>query len=96
MRFYEAFNLTLTEFDLSARAIAEAAGIREATISEFRRGLRGVHTDNLERLIAALPSDARQHLFVQLMVGQMDSAGIAMLLNAIASHLKEESALLKL
>jgi predicted transcriptional regulator len=91
MKFSEALNATLEEFGLSAKTIAQESGIREATLSEFRRGKKEIHTDNLERLIRALPQEAKQYLFFKLLVVQMDKQGIATLLSAIAYHLKTEN-----
>lgn len=91
MKFSEAFNQTLVEFNLSAKDIAQEAGIREATLSEYRNGKRQIHTDNLERLIQALPPDAKQYLFCKILIGEMDQGGIATLLNAIAHHLREDN-----
>jgi hypothetical protein len=59
--------------------------------SRFRRGERDIQAESLERLIMALPPDARQYLFFKLAVGDMDQKGIATLLNAIAYHLKSEN-----
>ena len=87
MKFCEALNTTITEFNLSAKALARASGVREATISEFRRGRREIHTDNLEKLIAALPKEAKQFLFCRILMGEMDSQGMATLLNAVATKL---------
>jgi transcriptional regulator with XRE-family HTH domain len=90
MKFSEAFNQTVDEFNLSAKQLALSAGVREATVSEFRRGIREIHTSNLEKLISVLPSDAKQFLFLKVLIGQMDSKGIATLLNAIAYELRNE------
>lgn len=91
MKFSEAFNTTLEHFNLSARSVAREAGVRESTLSEFRRGLKEIHTDNLERLIQALPMEAKQYLFCRVLMGQMDNQGMATLLSAIAHHLKEDN-----
>ncbi|KAM3107278.1 helix-turn-helix domain-containing protein [Phormidesmis sp. 146-33] len=90
MKFSEALNQTLNQFKISGNEIANLSGIRAATISEYRRGVREIHTDNLERLIAALPSEAKQFLFLHLLVGQMDDEGIATLLSAISNRMRQE------
>lgn len=91
MKFSEALNQTLEEFHLSGKLLAQEAGVREATLSEYRRSKREIHTDNLERLITALPPEAKQYLFVKLLIGELDKRGISVLLNAIAHHIKTES-----
>ena len=88
MKFCEAFNATLEEFRLSAKEISATSGVREATISEFRRGRREIQTDSLERLIGALPTDAKQYLFLKVLIGEMDARGMASLLNAVAYRLR--------
>lgn len=90
MKFCEALNETLEVFNLSAKEISQASGVREATISEFRRGLKDIHTDNLERLLHALPQEAKQYLFLKVLVCEMDSKGLATLLNAVAYQLRRE------
>jgi transcriptional regulator with XRE-family HTH domain len=92
MKFSEAFNRTLNQFKISGNEIATLSGLRTATVSEYRRGLREIHTDNLEKLISALPVEAKQFLFLHMLVGQMDNEGIATLLNAISTHIRQEKA----
>jgi hypothetical protein len=89
MKFSEAFNSTLDHFQINATSISAASGVRAATISEFRRGMREIHTDNLEKLIAALPQDAKQYLFLHALVGEMDDDGLAILLNAVSQRLRQ-------
>lgn len=88
MKFCEAFDATIKEFRLSAKEISVSSGVREASISEFRRGLKEIQTDNLERLIAVLPPEAKQFLFLRMLVGEMDTHGMATLLSAIAYQLR--------
>lgn len=88
MKFCEAFDATLKEFRLSAKDISISSGVREAGISEFRRGLRDMQIDSLERIIAVLPVEAKQFLFLHMLVGEMDNQGMATLLSAIAYQLR--------
>ena len=90
MKFSEAFNLTLEEFGITGKEVAKNAGVREATVSDFRRGNREIQTGNLEKLIGALPMDAKQFLFLKLLVGGMNVQGMATLLSAIACQLKDD------
>ena len=91
MKFSEAFNLTLEEFGITGKEVAQRAGVREATVSDFRRGNREIQTGNLEKLIGALPTDAKQFLFLKLLVGGMNAQGIATLLSAIAHQIKNDN-----
>lgn len=91
MKFSDSFDDTLKRFKITAKDLASKSGVAESSISRFRRGEREIQSDSLERLISALPQDAKQYLFCQLFVGEMDKQGIATLLNAIAHYLKEDS-----
>ncbi|MEO0759713.1 MAG: hypothetical protein AAFY78_22890 [Cyanobacteria bacterium J06648_16] len=88
MIFSKAFDATLKEFGLTGKSIAISAGLREATISNFRNGSY-IRTDNLEKMINALPPDARQYLFLKAFVGELNPEGIATLLGLLGGRLKE-------
>lgn len=90
MKFSDSFDDTLKQFKITAKDLAGKSGVAESSISRFRRGEREIQSDSLERLIGALPQDAKQYLFCKLFVGEMDKQGIATLLSAIATHLKTE------
>lgn len=62
VRFSEAFKETMFRFDLTGAEIAERSGLTTAQISQFRNG-RNIRIDNLERILAALPLNAREYLF---------------------------------
>lgn len=88
MKFCEVFDKTLIHFNLSAKEISQASGMREATISEYRRGLRQIHTDSLERLIQVLPPKAQEHFFLNCFIEELNDDAIATMLHAIASKLR--------
>jgi DNA-binding Xre family transcriptional regulator len=88
MNFSKAFDLTLKEFGLQGKTIAQNAGVREATVSNFRNGSE-IRTDNLEKLIEALPPEAKQYLFLKVFVGDLNPQGIATMLSLLAGRLKE-------
>jgi transcriptional regulator with XRE-family HTH domain len=89
MNFSAAFDETISHFKLKAKDIASVSGLTESAISKFRRGEQDLKASSLERLIKALPQEAKQYLFLKILVGEMDSQGIAALLSAIAFRIKE-------
>jgi transcriptional regulator with XRE-family HTH domain len=48
-------------FNLKGADIAERSGLTTAQISQFRNG-QNIRVDNLERILAALPEEARSYL----------------------------------
>lgn len=88
MDFSKAFDLTLKEFGLTGKAVAIDAGLREATVSNFRNG-SDIRTDSLEKLIKALPPDAKQFLFLKIFVDDLNPPAIATMLGLLAGRLKE-------
>lgn len=88
MDFSKAFDLTLKEFGLTGKAVASNAGLREATVSNFRNG-SDIRTDSLEKLIKALPPDAKQFLFLKIFVDDLNPHVIATMLGLLAGRLKE-------
>lgn len=88
MDFSNAFDLTLKEFSLTGKAVAIDAGLREATVSNFRNG-SDIRTDSLEKLIKALPPEAKQFLFLKVFVDDLNPPAIATMLGLLAGRLKE-------
>ncbi|MGB3207259.1 MAG: helix-turn-helix transcriptional regulator [Crinalium sp.] len=62
MDFPLAFNLTLTQFDISAKHLAQKSGVPEATISRFRNGHQ-IKTETLSRLLECLTVHQRDYFF---------------------------------
>ena len=87
--FSEAFNETLDQFKISGREIAAKSGLREATISQFRHGKQAILSDGLEKIIKALPPEARNYLFFRALIGNISNQDISLFLNAIAQTIKE-------
>ncbi|ESA36032.1 hypothetical protein N836_09115 [Leptolyngbya sp. Heron Island J] len=88
MNFSKAFDLTLKEFGLTGKSLAISTGLREATVSNFRNG-SDIRSDNLEKLIGALPPEAKQFLFLKVFVDDLTPEAIATMLGLLASRLKE-------
>jgi DNA-binding Xre family transcriptional regulator len=89
MKFCEAVDRTISEFNLVAKELAQQADLTSAQLSEFRHGKRDIHARALERLIAALPSQAQQYLFFECLLSEMDDKAIGTLLYAISLKMRE-------
>ncbi|HEY9660379.1 MAG TPA: helix-turn-helix transcriptional regulator [Allocoleopsis sp.] len=74
MRFFEAFQQTLLRFNIKASDLAKTSGVSTAQLSNFRNG-RNIRVDNLERILAALPKEARKYLLS--LVENDPAAGLA-------------------
>jgi transcriptional regulator with XRE-family HTH domain len=61
MEFSEAFRETMFRFNLKGSDIAERSGLTQAQVSDFRNG-KNLRIDSVERILKALPNDARSHL----------------------------------
>ena len=91
LNFAESFDRTLREFNISGKELAEKSGISESSISRFRRGKQDIPTSDLQTLILHLPTDAVQFLFLNCFIGVMDERGIAMILQAISTKIREDT-----
>jgi DNA-binding Xre family transcriptional regulator len=63
MRFSEAFRETLFRYGISGKCLAEKSGVSERQISKFRNG-DNLRTDTLEKLLEALPENAREYMML--------------------------------
>ncbi len=66
MNFSQALDKTLDEFDISAKWLSEKTGVSQQMISGFRRGNQRIYSDSLEKILAGLPTDARNYLLCEL------------------------------
>ncbi|TFI50807.1 hypothetical protein BLD44_029465 [Mastigocladus laminosus UU774] len=64
--FCKALNDTMTAYGIKGAWLAQKTGLTEQTISNFRVGRNQIKSDSLEKLISALPPDARDYFFQQL------------------------------
>jgi len=64
--FARSLDSTLKDFGITGKSIAEKSGVSEQMISGFRRGNKRIYTDSLEKIIAALPQDARRYFYSKL------------------------------
>jgi transcriptional regulator with XRE-family HTH domain len=63
MEASEAFNLTLSTFDIKPSDLAKGTGIAESTISSFRHGNRDLRISSLQKLAAAFPIPAKMYFY---------------------------------
>jgi len=91
MLYQEAFNQTIEHFRLSARDIASKAGMHESSVSNFRTGRKDLNLETWERLMSALPEEARQYIYLKVLVGTITNRGISVLLSAISDRIMQES-----
>lgn len=66
MNFSQALDKTLDKFGISAKWLSQKTGVSQQMISGFRRGNQRIYSDSLEKIIAGLPTDAKNYLLCQL------------------------------
>ena len=62
-KFNKALQKTMQDFGIKGVWLAEKTGISNQTISTFILGKNEMKTDTLERLVDALPSEARNYFY---------------------------------
>ncbi len=66
MKISQAFDKTLKKFGINARLLSEHSGVSEKMISLFRNEKQRIYSDSFEKLLEALPLEARLYFLVQL------------------------------
>ena len=61
MKFAEAFRETIFRYNLTGNKLAAESGLTQMQISKFRNG-GDLRTDSLEKLLEAMPPEARQYM----------------------------------
>ena len=61
MKFADAFRETMFRYNLTGNKLAAESGLTEMQISKFRNGGE-LRTDSLEKLLEALPIEAREYM----------------------------------
>jgi transcriptional regulator with XRE-family HTH domain len=69
MNTREALEQSFQVFDLKASEIADRAGISPEIISRFRHG-KGITVETLDKIIQAMPSNARAYFCASLIAGK--------------------------
>lgn len=99
MDFNLAFDRTLKKFHINAKELAVKSEISAQTISDFRRGKKSIKTDNLGKLLGALPAEAISYFFSTLLgsslamehfIAVMDSDELSGVMFAVARRLKSD------
>lgn len=67
MDFHDAFKETLSRFDLDVVDLARATGLSVIRIGQFKNG-QNIRIDNLQRLLEAMPPEAKK--FMLLLVAE--------------------------
>lgn len=57
----EAFDFVLTQYDVNADEVSKKSGIDKSAISKFRNGKHSMNSNNLQKVVRALPFQARAH-----------------------------------
>jgi transcriptional regulator with XRE-family HTH domain len=66
MSFANALRHTMSEFKLTGTELSKKSGVSKNTISAFRQGGQSLTVENLEKLLGAMPEEARRYLFAEL------------------------------
>ncbi len=66
MKINKAFDKTLKNFGINARRLSEQSGVSEKMISLFRNDRQRIYSDSFEKLLDALPLEARLYFLIQL------------------------------
>lgn len=80
----EAFNKTLQRYGIANNWLAEESGVEKSIISKFRNGKTRIQTDTLDKLIDALPSDAKVY-FLTLKLGHSYTPNLELFIENISS-----------
>jgi transcriptional regulator with XRE-family HTH domain len=66
MTFSNALRHTMSEFRLTGTELSKKSGVSKNTISAFRQGTQSLTVENLEKLLGAMPDEARRYFFSEL------------------------------
>lgn len=75
--FSLVFNLTLTQFNLTAKSLAEKAKMDQNVVSGFRNRKFNTQVATMERLLEVMPIEAKTY-FVSLLNQQITSGSITL------------------
>lgn len=90
MNFSQALDKTLDKFDISAKWLSEKTGVSQQMISGFRRGNQRIYSDSLEKILAGLPTDARNYLLCQLAEVDTNKVDLRSLVKSMPAARKSE------
>ena len=61
MKFSDALRRTMFEFNLTGADLARQTGLSQNTVSAFKTGNQSISTENLEKILEAMPAEARRY-----------------------------------
>jgi transcriptional regulator with XRE-family HTH domain len=67
MKFAEALRQTMFKYRLTGADLARMSGVSISQVNQFKNGKRDIATSNFQKIIEALPDEAKMH-FLQLTV----------------------------
>lgn len=91
MNFVTALNSTLEQFNIKNRELARLSGVDESSISRYRNGTRDLQAETLQKLISALPKEARDFFYFRCLLSDLDEDGVATLLIALGQRIKRSN-----
>ncbi|NJO85309.1 MAG: hypothetical protein HC818_00090 [Synechococcaceae cyanobacterium RM1_1_27] len=89
--FSEALDMTLKEFKITGRWLSGQSGVSEQAISKYRLGQKDIEVGTYEKLIMALPSEARNYLFFKVLIKDSSTEDLSLFLHAIAQAMRGDT-----
>lgn len=91
MNFVAALNSTIEEFNIKNRELSRLSGVDESSISRYRNGTRDLQAETLQKIISALPKQAREYFYFRCLLSDIDEDGVATLLIALGQRIKRSN-----
>jgi predicted transcriptional regulator len=61
---HEAFEAVIDKYEITQQELANLSGVDKGVISRFINGVSDMKTSNLQKLVKALPPQARAHYYM--------------------------------
>ncbi len=61
---HEAFEVVIEKYNITQQELAKNSGVDKGVISRFVNGVSDMKTSNLQKLVKALPPQARAHYYM--------------------------------
>lgn len=71
---YEAFVEVIDVYKISQQELANVSGVDKGVISRFVNGVSDMKTSNLQKLVKALPPQARAHYYMLFSYDEISKA----------------------
>ena len=66
---HEAFEAVLIEYKITQQELSNLSGVDKGVISRFINGVTDMKTSNLQKMVKALPPQARAHYYMLFSYG---------------------------